>query len=165
MHLLIPVSGSKSSVAAVRHAAGALRGGQGEVTLLNVQPLMPSYIARFTSRASRDALRAERSNQAMREACALLDAAGVRYRAIAERGAVAPTVDAVARQLRVDQILLGATRRAAWWQALFSPVPRILDLADVPVSVIGDGRSGVFERYGVPACVGLGVTALMISAE
>lgn len=165
MNLLVPVSGSKASLAAVRHAAAALRGGQGEVILLNVQPLLPSYVARFTSRASRDAMRAERSAAAMREACGLLDSAGVPYRAIAAKGAVAPTVNQVARELRVDQIVLGATRRAAWWQALFSPVPRILDLTDVPVSVIGDGRSGVFERYGVPACVGLGLTALVISAE
>jgi nucleotide-binding universal stress UspA family protein len=165
MNFLIPVSGSRASLAAVRHAAAALREGRGEVTLVNVQPTLPSYVARFTSRASRDALRAERSASALAEARAILDAAGVRYSTVAAQGQVAPAVADVAHRTHADEIVLGATRRAGWWQALFSPVPRIIDLADVPVSVIGEGRSGAFERYGVPACVGLGLTALAIATE
>ena len=165
MKMLVPVSGSKASLAAVRHAASALREGRGAAILVNVQPLLTSHAARFTSRASREAMRSERSARAMAEARSVLDAAGVAYEVVAASGRVADTVAALARRHQADQIVIGATRRAGWWQALFSPVPRILDLASVPVAVIGDGRSGAFERYGVPACVGLGLTALAVAAD
>lgn len=165
MKLLIPVSGSKASMAGVRHAAAMLRDRGGEAILVNVQPRLTSHAARFTSAASRDAMRAERSARALAAARSFLDAAGVRYRAVAAAGPVASTVADFAGRLHADQIVVGATRRAGWWQALFSPVPRIIDLANVPVAVIGDGRSGAFERFGVPAAVGLGLTALVISAE
>jgi nucleotide-binding universal stress UspA family protein len=165
MKLLVPVSGSKASLAAVRHAAAAMRNGGGEIILVNVQPRLPGYAARFTSRAARDAMRAERSAIALAGARALLDAAGVRYGVVAASGRIAATVAEAARRSGADQIILGTTRRAGWWQALFSPVPRIIDRAEVPVAVIGDGRSGAFERYGVPACVGLGLTALVLASE
>lgn len=164
MKLLVPVSGSNASIAAVRHAAKVLRQGEGEAILVNVQPMLTSHAARFTSRVSREALRRERSERALAGARTLLDAAGVRYTAVAETGRIADTVARLARDHGVDQVVLGAARRAGWWQALFSPVPRILDLAEVPVAVIGDGRSGAFERYGVPACVGLGLT-LVVAAD
>lgn len=165
MNLLVPVSGSKASLAAVRYAATALRGGRGEITLVNVQPLLPSYVARFTSRDSRNSMRAERSAKALTEARALLDASGVSYRVVAAQGSIPRAIAEMAKRVKADQIVVGATRRAGWWQALFSPVTKIIDLADVPVSVIGEGRSGAFERYGVPACVGLGLTALAIATE
>ena len=165
MNILVPVNGSKASLAAVRHAAQAVKGSGGEIILVNVQPLLTAHAARFTSRSARDALRAERSAQAFADACVLLDAAGVRYRKLAATGRIAATITALADRLRVDQIVLGATRRPGWRQALLSPVPRILDLANVPVSVIGEGRSGAFERFGLPAGVGLGLTALIMAAD
>ena len=165
MKLLVPVSGSNASLAAVRHAAAMLRDGHGEAILVNVQPRLTSHAAQFTSAAARDALRAERSARALARARSLLDAATIRYRVVTAAGPVARTVAELADRLHADQVVLGATRRAGWWQALFSPVPRIIDLASVPVAVIGDGRSGAFERFGVPAAVGLGLTALFISAE
>jgi nucleotide-binding universal stress UspA family protein len=165
MNLLVPVSGSKASMAAVRFAAAELRERRGEVILVNVQPLLPSYVARFVTRESRNAMRAERSAKALAEATTLLESAGVRYRTVATEGRVPRAIADAARQFRADQIVVGATRRASWWQALFSPVTELIDLADVPVSVVGEGRSGAFERYGVPACVGLGLTALALATE
>lgn len=165
MKLLVPVSGSRGSLAAVNYAVAAVRDQRDEVIVLNVQPRLPSYVARFTSRASRDAMRAQRAAIALAAACAVLEASGVRYRKVFETGRIAGTIAEVAARLRADQIVVGTARRAVWWQALFSLVPRIVDLADAPVAVIGVGRSGAFERYGIPACVGLGITALAITAE
>jgi len=165
MNLLVPVNGSKASLAAVRYAAAALRDGRGEVILVNVQPRLPAYVARFTSRDSREAMRADRSESAFAAARAVLDATSVRYRTIAATGRVSDAIADVARSVKVDQIVMGATRRAGWWQALFSPVTQVIDRVEVPVAVIGEGRSGAFERYGVPACVGLGLTALAIATE
>lgn len=165
MNLLVPVSGSKASMAAVRHAAAVLRGGRGEAILVNVQPRLTSHAARFTSAAAREEMRAERSSRALAAARSFLDAAAIPYRVVTAAGPVAPAVAEIARQFRADQVVVGATRRAGWWQALFSPVTRIIDLVEVPVAVIGSGRSGAFERFGVPAAVGLGLTALVIAAE
>lgn len=165
MKVLVPVNGSKASLAAVNHAIKLLRGAKGDVILVNAQPKLPSHIARFTSGASRRALRAERAARSLAGARALLDAAGIRYEVVAATGTVAEAVADVASRTPVDQVIVGATRRAGWWQAMFSPVPRIIDLVNVPVSVIGSGRSGAFERLGVPACVGLGLTALVIAGE
>ena len=165
MKLLVPVSGSKSSLAAVRHAAATLRDMEGEAILVNVQPRLTSHAARFTSAAARDALRAERSAHALARARSLLDSASIRYQVVTAAGPVARAVAEIADRFQVDQVVVGATRRAGWWQALFSPVPRIIDLASFPVAVIGTGRSGAFERIGVPAAVGLGLTALVIAAE
>ena len=164
MKILVPVSGSKASLAAVRHAAAATRDG-GEIVLVNVQPRLSAYVTRFTSRSAREGIQAERSADALAGARAFLDAGGARYSVESASGHVAPVVADAAKRHGVDQIFLGATRRAGWWQALFSPVTRILGLADVPVAVIGNGRSGAFERYGIPACVGLGLTALAIVSE
>ncbi len=165
MKLLIPVSGSSASLAAVRFAASTLRGPDNEILLLNVQPLLPSYAARFTSKRSREEMRAERSSRALAKARAFLDDAGIRFRTICAAGQVSVVTADLARRLQVDQIVLGVKRRAGWWQALFSQGAGIIDLADVPVAVVGQGRSGAFERYGVPACVGLGLTALAIAGE
>jgi nucleotide-binding universal stress UspA family protein len=165
MKLLVPVSGSNSSLAAVRHAAAALAGRSGEVVLVNVQPLIPAYAARFSSRASRDALRSDRSNAAFARAGAILEAAGVRFQKVATTGHIPEAVAEVARRVGADEIVLGTTRQPGWWQALFSPVPDILDQADIPVAVVGAGRAGRLERYGIPACIGLGFTALMMATE
>ena len=165
MNVLVPVSGSKASLAAVRHAATLLRDGGGEVILVNVQPRLTAHAARFNSKISRDSMRAERSEKALAGARAALDAAGVPYRTIAAVGRVPGTVASIAGEVGAHQVVVGTTRQPGWWQALFSPVPEIIDEVNVPVSVIGSGRSGRFERIGVPACVGLGLTALAIATE
>lgn len=74
------------------------------------------------------------SKAALGEARRLLAAAGVRFDSVAGVGRLAETLADIARRSRADQI------------------------------VLGEGRSGVFERYAVPACVGVGVT-LLIAAE
>jgi nucleotide-binding universal stress UspA family protein len=165
MTLLVPVNGSKASLVAVTHAAAVARQKGSEVILVNVQPLLPSYVARFVSRAARDALRAERSEAALSGARRLLEAAGVRYQVVTAPGNVAKSVAAIATHFRAEQIVIGAMRRAGWWQAFFSPLPQIIDLTTVPVVVISEGRSGALERYGVPACLGLGLGALVIAVE
>ncbi len=164
MKFLVPVSGSASSLVAVRYAAQAARKTDDEVLLVNVQPRLNSHAARFVTRSACAALRAERSEAAFSEARRLLRASGVRFESIAGTGRLADSIADIARRSRAHQIVLGVTRRAGWWQALFSQVPRILDRADIPVLVIGGERSGAFERYAVPACVGVGVT-LLIAAE
>jgi len=62
MKVLVPVDGSQASLAALLHVGSLSRTGVPvETLLLNVQPRFHRHIARFTSRAARDALRAERS--------------------------------------------------------------------------------------------------------
>ena len=55
---------SRRSTTSPRSRAGV----EVEALVLNVQPRFPAHVARFTSRADRDALRAERSRAAMAQA-------------------------------------------------------------------------------------------------
>ena len=66
MKILIPVDVSQVALAPIDHVASlANRGVKVEALVLNVQPHFPQYIARFTNKADRDSLRAERSSAAM----------------------------------------------------------------------------------------------------
>jgi nucleotide-binding universal stress UspA family protein len=166
MKILVPVSGSANSLSAVRHAAERLRASGGELLMVNVQPRLTSHAARFTSRSTRDAMRAERSERALSAARELAKSLGVQWKTMTATGPLAQTVVELARELRADQVVLGARQHAGWWQALVSPVARILDRSEMPVVVVNASRSSsVFERYGVPAGVGLGLTALIMTAE
>ena len=163
MKILVPVSGSANSLSAVRHAAERVRASGGELLMVNVQPQLTSHAARYTSRDAREAMRNERAEQALSAARKLADSLGVRWKAMAATGPLAQTVVDLAREHRADQVVLGADKRAGWWQALVSPVARILDRSDVPVVVVASGEPSALKRYGVPA-VGLGM-ALLIAAE
>ncbi len=166
MKYLIPVDGSRDALASVEHLARLRRRGEGvEAVVLNVQPPFPRDIARFSRRAERDALRAERSRAAMARAIDSLSRAGVAFRVVAEVGAIAERIAAVADAERVDQIVMGVGRRPRWLVAL---VPSIADAVaartDVPVAVVARGRPNALERYLLPAGVA-GLAALLIATE
>ncbi len=166
MKCLIPVDGSQDALAAVEHLARLRRRGESiEAVVLNVQPRLPHHVARFSRKVDRDALRAERSRAAMARALETLSRAGVAFRALAEVGAIAERIAAVAHAERVDQIVMGVGRRPRWLGAL---VPSMADAVaartDVPVAVVARGRPNALERYLVPAGVA-GLAALLIAAE
>ncbi|HVP08843.1 MAG TPA: hypothetical protein VMT02_04910 [Burkholderiales bacterium] len=60
----------------------ALRGEQVEAELVSVQPRFSRHIAQFTSKAARDAWRAERSRQALAPAAERLARAGIPFRTV-----------------------------------------------------------------------------------
>ena len=66
MKILVPVDASEAALAPISYLETLARSGvQLEVLVMNVQPRFHRHVARFTSRAARDSVRAERSRAAM----------------------------------------------------------------------------------------------------
>ena len=166
MKILIPVDGSQAALAPLEHVARLARQGvRAEVLLVNVQPRLHRHIVRFTRRADRDSLRAERSRAAMADAIERLGAARVPFRAVTEVGRPAARIAAAARAQSVDEIVMGTGRHPLWLRWLNPSIAeRLIELTDIPVTVLARGRAGTLERYAIPAGVA-GLAALLIAAD
>ena len=166
MKILVPVDTSQAALAPVEHlAALARRGVKVEALVLNVQRRFPQQIARFTRKADRDDLRAERSRAAMAEAIERLSQAGVPFRAMTELGVPAERIAAVAERENVDEVMIGVGRHPAWLRWVNPSIAQgVMELTDIPVTVLARGRAGAFERFALPAGLA-GLAALLYAAE
>jgi nucleotide-binding universal stress UspA family protein len=166
MKILIPVDASQAALAPVDHVAALVRRGvKAEALVLNVQRRFPQHIARFTHKADRDGLRAERSRDAMAEAIERLSQAGVPFRAMTELGVPAERIAAVAERENVDEVMIGVGRHPAWLRWVNPSIAQgVMELTDIPVTVLARGRAGAFERFALPAGLA-GLAALFYAAE
>jgi len=166
MKVLIPVDGSNASLAPIDHVERASRAGTPvEVVLLNVQPRFHQHLSRFSTRTQRDALRAERSESAMRRAVAALTAAAIPFRSLTEIGRPAERIAEVAARERVDEIMMGVGRHPQWLRWINPSIAHgVIARTDIPVGVLARGQAGLLERYALPAGVA-GIAALLLSAE
>ena len=157
MKILVPVDASA--------AALARRGVRVEAMVLNVQRRFPQHIARFTRKADCDGLRAERSRAAMAEAIDRLSQAGVPFRAMTELGVPAERIAAAAERENVDEVMIGVGRHPAWLRWVNPSIAQgVMELTDIPVTVLARGRAGAFERFALPAGLA-GLAALLYAAE
>jgi nucleotide-binding universal stress UspA family protein len=163
MKVLVPVDASDAALAPIAHLAGLRM--KLEVLLLNVQPKFSRHVSRFTRRAARDALRAERSRAAMARAIEMLSMNGVPFRALTELGSPAERIAALAEREGVDEIMMGVGRHPAWLRWLNPSIAQgVMARTDIPVTVLARGRPGALERFAVPAGVA-GVAALLLTVE
>ena len=139
MKILVPVDGSPASAHAVKLAIDQAKAATGaSLVLVNVQNratageatgLMPSgWIEQEEEQSAADAL--QNAVTACREA-------GVTYGTRSERGPVAATIDRVAREEDVTQIIMG-TRGLGGVRGLLlgSVTTQLLHLADVAVALV-----------------------------
>ena len=166
MKILIPVDASQAALAPVDHVAALVRRGvKAEALVLNVQRRFPQHIARFTRKADRDGLRAERSRAAMAQAIERLSQAGVPFRAMTELGSPEERIAAVAERENVDEVMIGVGRHPAWLRWVNPSIAHgVMELTDIPVTVLARGRAGAFERFALPAGLA-GLAALFYAAE
>ena len=166
MKILIPVDASQAALAPVDHVAALVRRGvKAEALVLNVQRRFPQHVARFTRKADRDDLRAERSRAAMAEAIERLSQAGVPFRAMTELGVPAERIAAAAERENVDEVMIGVGRHPAWLRWVNPSIAQgVMELTDIPVTVLARGRAGAFERFALPAGLA-GLAALFYAAE
>jgi nucleotide-binding universal stress UspA family protein len=166
MKVLIPVDGSKAALAAVFHAEALARGGiRVEAVLLNVQPHFHRHIAQFTTRAARNALRAEHCAAALAPAVDELVRSRVAFVALSELGRPAERIAAVAERERVDEIVMGVGRHPLWLRWLNPSIAQaVMQRTDIPVAVLARGKAGALERYALPAGIA-GIAALLLSAD
>lgn len=169
MKYLIPVNSSKAALAPIDHLVAANRQGTIiEAVLLNVQRPFNRRVSRFTHKADRDALRAERSRAVMASAIECLSRAGIPFRAMTEVGAPAERIAAVAEAQHVDEILMGVGRHPQWLGWLLPSTPRaVVAHTDVPVAVMARGKASAAERYLLWAGLAgaAGIAAFLLAAD
>lgn len=137
--LLIPVDGSSGSDRAVQHAlrlSGECR--TVELRLLNVQEPITAWEVRRTLRQEEiEAMQMSRGGDALHNARARLDAAGMRYLAEVRVGPIAQTIADYARQQACDEIVMGTRGLGAVQGILLGSVAiKVVHLSDVPVTLV-----------------------------
>jgi YjbE family integral membrane protein len=140
-HLLLAVDGSPGSLAAVRKViaiyAERPQAGEVQVDLINVQRGVPSEAASFVPRGALQEYHRERSETALREPAALLEAAGIPYARHQFIGDPGRVIAAFAQEHGVDEIVMGTRGLGTHTGALLGSVTRsTLENASVPVLVV-----------------------------
>jgi P-type Ca2+ transporter type 2C len=165
MKVLVPVTASHNSELAVQHLVRrSMSEGAIEVHLLNVQHPFSRYVARFVGRtAARDWHRVQ-AEQALAPARAVLDRFGLPYSVHVAVGDEAECINATARRLHCDRILLGTARKNSLTRLVENSVTnRVLEHAELPVEVIAGDDISPWERYGIPAAIGLALALLAVT--
>jgi nucleotide-binding universal stress UspA family protein len=166
MKVLVPLDGSSAAFAAVPHLQALARAGiPVQAVLLHVQLRFHRHISQFTSKAARDALRAERSAKALSPAVAQLSQVKIPFVAMTECGAPAERIAAIAERERVDEIVMGAGRHPRWLRWVNPSIAQeLMQRTDIPVTVLARGKVSRLERYAVPAGIA-GLAALLLTAD
>ena len=109
--VVVPIEEGRAGDWAVEHVIGLCRQEPLRVYLLNVQPPMPRYVARFIARNELEDFQRENGMRALARAIARLDEAGIPHEDRVLVGRKAEAIVDFARQVRCAQIVL--PRRAS----------------------------------------------------
>ena len=139
--VLLPIDGSECALRGVAllisKRALYLSPDDLEIHLVNVQTPFSHDVSRFVSHEQTLAFHREESEQALRGACALLDAAGARYICHLEVGKVAEVITGLAKSLQCDQIVMGTHGRGALKELLLGSITlKVLQLSEIPVLLV-----------------------------
>ena len=167
LKILVPVDGSPNALHAVRHAiAEYRRDHELELHLFNAQPSLSRHVARFVARTDRESWHAERAQQAMAGATALLESAGVPHQVHWAVGDEADEICRAARDLGVHHIVMGTARKSSLTRMLEDSVTnKVLQATPVPVEVIAGDAVAAWERWGVPAAAAAAGGLLVLALD
>jgi nucleotide-binding universal stress UspA family protein len=145
--LLIVIDGPRQGEAVARRVALLARRERiGAIHLINVQPPMSGYVARFLPRATIRSFQREEGTKALAGARAVLDEAGLPYTMHVQVGPAAATIAHAAAEIDVDEIVIGADGLGILDRLLLRfLVARLLRLSEIPVLLIKT------PRYSPPA--------------
>jgi nucleotide-binding universal stress UspA family protein len=141
MKILVPVDGSPASIHAVKLAIDQAKTAAGaSLVIVTVQSLATLGLADgagIMPESWIDQEEATGADEALRDAVTACRDAGVTYVTRSERGAVAATIDRVAREEKVTQIVMG-TRGLGGVRGLLlgSVATQLLHLTDIPVTLV-----------------------------
>jgi nucleotide-binding universal stress UspA family protein len=141
MRILVPVDGSAPANRAVAYGT-TLAAGRDDamITLVNVQgpeTLEVSDVSAVMSRKADRQLAARRSKTALRKAHRICRDAQIKSETRVELGPIAETIDRLARQLGVDQIVIGSRGLGAIGRLVLGSVAtKVAHLARVPVTLV-----------------------------
>jgi nucleotide-binding universal stress UspA family protein len=141
MLILVPVDGSASANRAVAHAVSLAEGrADARIFLLNIQnqqTLDTSDVSAITSVADNSQRAADQSKESLREAIKLCRSAQVEFETRSAFGPIAETINAVAREVKADQIVMGTRGLGPLRGAIMGSVStRVVQLAGVPVTLV-----------------------------
>jgi YjbE family integral membrane protein len=165
--ILIPVSGSTSSLQAVRRVVNRFLAKPNieEVHLLHVRHPFSQHISRFASKRNRQGHHLEQAEKALQPARDMLNLHRIPYASHIELGDTAATIDRVAQRLRVDEIVIGTARKNTLTRLIEDSVTsKVLEIARIPVEVVTGAPASRWERIGVPASGGTAFAALVVAA-
>jgi nucleotide-binding universal stress UspA family protein len=136
--VVVPVDGSECSLRAVRYLIAAHADGRRpQIHLVNVQVSMTGDVSQFVARADIQAYQHEHSDEALKAARGLFDAAGVPYQAHEAVGSVADQIVRLADALGCDHIVMGTHGRTPLADLLVgSTTLRVLHQTRLPVVLI-----------------------------
>lgn len=138
--ILLPVDGSAPSLAAVQHALRSFAGGGASFVLVNVQEAASLYEVVVTHDAERlAALKREAGADLLREAEALLAAAGAEFEIEVAGGVPEHLILELAENYGCDAIVMGATGQdhAADTATGVGPVAMaVLEHSAIPVTIV-----------------------------
>ncbi|MBP7522828.1 MAG: YjbE family putative metal transport protein [Leptothrix sp. (in: Bacteria)] len=139
--VLLPVDGSDGALAAVRQVIALAQAhpqpAAFSVDLVNVQPALSRDVSSFVAGKTLQEYHGERSAEDLTGARHLLDAAGLTYRVHTRVGQAAAEICDLARELAVDQIVIGTRGQGAAAAAIMGSVAsETVEKAPVPVLVV-----------------------------
>jgi len=141
MKILVPVDGSPASIRAVKLAIAQVKKGSGaSLMILNIQDLatrvLPTIARALSTAWIEDAIKSA-AEEALQDAVTVCREAGIAYLTRWEQGAIAVTIDRVARDEDVAQIIMGTRGLGGLSGLLLGSVStQVLQLADVPVTLV-----------------------------
>ena len=165
--VLVPVGGTRNDrFAAQRVIKRFLNNTAMEVHLVNVQRPFSAYVARFSSRESRDDYHREQSERALAPIKEMLDKFSVPCALHSGVGDPAKVIADTARRLRCDEILMATSRKNALTRLVESSVTdRVLELTPVAVEIMAGESMSKWERYGIPAAIGAMAALVLAIAD
>jgi nucleotide-binding universal stress UspA family protein len=136
--VIVPVDGSECSLRAVHYLVAAhAEGRRPQIHLANVQVAMTGDVSQFVARADIQAYQHEHSDDALKAARGLLDAAGIPYQVHEAVGSVADQIVRLAETLGCDHIVMGTHGRSPLADLLVgSTTLRVLHQTRLPVLLI-----------------------------
>lgn len=139
LRLLVPIDGSEVSDRAAGRVLRMLEWyrEKPEVHLINVQSALPQNASRFISQEQLEGFHREEGEKALASARKRLDEAGVAFTHHICVGEPGPMIAALARDQKIDLIVMGTQGHGNLAGAVLGSVARkVVHLADVPVVLV-----------------------------
>ncbi len=143
MHkILIAVDGSEHAQRAVQYVIGLIReggllGGNVEVHLVNVQPLLPTRVIHDLSEEELSQYYQQRSSEAFQAPISLLGNEGITFTSHTLEGHAASQIISCATDLGCDSIVMGSHGNGFLAGVFLGSVTfKVIQLTDIPITLV-----------------------------